>query len=144
MLRESSIPNEYYLGDKPGTLQYNKDPDEIMNCMSVVNLNTCGYVISEHSEENFKRLIPHTRRSLQFTKILLVIKKQEVDGTIWLKGALQDKITGKISLLTCVSNLQRLNRPIRSIYPGWYIGHYRMSAPMLFWNELKNRLKYSV
>jgi hypothetical protein len=34
------------------------------------------------------------------------------------------------------------NRAIKSLNEEWFIGHYRMSAPMFFWRELQNRLKY--
>jgi hypothetical protein len=30
-LKKSSVLNEYYLGKLPGTIQYKKDPEEIIN-----------------------------------------------------------------------------------------------------------------
>ena len=66
----------------------------------------------------------------------------EHDGEIWLKAALQDRLTGNIALLTSTNKKENLKRPLKTLEPAWYVGHYRMSAPVVFWKELLNRLMY--
>ena len=70
--------------------------------------------------------------------------KRQLGDEIWLKAALQHKETGNIALMTSTNRkeniLRRENRPLESNDPYWYIGFYRMAAPMCFWKELKNRL----
>jgi hypothetical protein len=72
--------------------------------------------------------------------------KREDGHEIWLKAALMDMDTGKVALLTSTNakeNLERRNnRTIRTVDGTWFVGHYRMIAPMVFWRELKNRLLY--
>ena len=51
-LAKSSIPHEYYLGDLPGTLQYNKSPSEILNISNITPDDTLGFVLDEHTIEN--------------------------------------------------------------------------------------------
>lgn len=154
-LNISSIPNEYYLGDLPGTLQYSKDPNEIIN-LQIEDINTdyneymlqldnCGFILTEHSSINYRRIVPDTvtgRGIKNNSRILLIMKREEQDGTIWLKAALQNKNTGLISLLTSTNNEAKLPRSLKTEHPEWFVGHYRMCAPMAFWRELRNRLLY--
>ena len=71
--------------------------------------------------------------------------KTKRDGVRWMKAALQNKITGKIALLTSTNCKEQLNRPISTLEGSeWFVGHYRMSAPIIFWKELKNRIAYSL
>lgn len=145
MLCLSSIPNEYYLGDLPGTLQYKKEPEDLKNMHLIENDNTLGFVLCEHSLENLKRVIPKTQSKKEW-KIILMMKKEQ-DGETWLKTALLNKETGKIALLTstnCKENLTRRgNRAVETLDMNWFVGHYRMAAPIMFWRELQNRLIYS-
>ncbi len=145
MVNISSIPHEYYLSDLPGNLQYSKDPQEIIDTDLPNDGENCGYMICEHSLENLRRVIPHTKRKINW-KILLMMRKESEDGEVWLKAALLNHDTGKVALLTSTnisSNIERRkNRAIRTIDGTWVVGHYRMSAPIAFWRELKNRLLY--
>lgn len=143
MLRISSLSNEYYLGDKPGSLQYSKDPEEILGCLCIEDRQTLGFELCEHSLENLRRVIPHTQQKQEW-KILLIMKSERENGVTWLKAALQNKRTGKIALLTSTNSKENLNRPIKTLDSEWFVGHYRMSAPIVFWQELVNRLTYSV
>ena len=143
MLRISSLSNEYYLGDKPGSLQYSKDPEEILGCLCIEDRQTLGFELCEHSLENLRRVIPHTQQKQEW-KILLIMKSERENGVTWLKAALQNKRTGKIALLTSTNSKEQLNRPICTLDSKWFVGHYRMSAPIVFWRELVNRLTYSV
>ena len=145
MLRLSSIPNEYYCGDFPGTLQYNKEKDEIINLVTEgIDEETRGFQLCEHSLENLRRITPHTQAKRKW-KVLLMMKREHGEA-IWLKAALMDMDTGKIALLTSTNareNLERLlHKPLRTLDGTWFVGRYRMCAPMVFWRELKNRLLY--
>jgi len=140
MIKPSSIPNEYYFGDKPGTLQYKKKPYDLLAIRLPVNPSVNGYYLCEHSLENLRRITPLTQKKTDF-KILLIMSSEQ-DGEIWLKAALQDRITGNIALLTATNKKENLKRPIKTLDGAWYVGHYRMSAPVVFWKELQNRLMY--
>lgn len=145
MVNISSIPNEYYLGDLPGTLQYSKDVNEIINTELPDDQETRGYMLCEHSRENFHRVLPKTQIKVSW-KILLMMKVEREDGEIWLKAALLNKDTGNVALLTATNDKANLekrgNRAIKTMDGEWFVGHYRMSAPICFWRELKNRLIY--
>ena len=145
MVNISSIPHEYYLGDLPGNLQYSKDIQEIIDTDLPDDMETCGYVLCEHSLENLRRVTPHTQSRTNW-KIILMMRKDAEDGEIWLKAALLNRDTGKIALLTSTNdynNIERRgNRSMRTIEGTWAVGRYRMSAPIYFWRELKNRLLY--
>jgi hypothetical protein len=144
MLRLSSVKHEdeYYLGGLPGRLQYKKSREEIISLNLESNAES-GYVLCEHSKENLNRLTPHTQRG-KLGKILLIMKCEK-DDELWLKGAFMNE-KGEIALLTSTNlkiNLTKENhRAVRTLDSSWYVGHYRMSAPVCFWNELKNRLLY--
>lgn len=144
MIKASSIPNEYYFGDLPGTLQYNKDPQELIDCQLEDNPHDAGFVFCEHTLENLRYITPYTQRKTEW-KILLMMKKEE-EGEIWLKAALLNTKTGKIALLTSTNNKSNLerrnNRAVKTTDINWVVGHYRMAAPVIFWKELKNRLLY--
>jgi hypothetical protein len=144
IISPSSIPNEYYFGDLPGTLQYSKDAEELLALELPENKEDCGYKLCEHSLENLHRIIPCTQRKVDW-KILLMMRAENGDE-IWLKAALQDKITGKVALLTTTNNKENLerrgHRAIKTLDGTWFVGHYRLCAPVVFWRELKNRLMY--
>ena len=140
MLRLSSIPNEYYFGDKPGTLQYRKNSKELLALEMPENNEDCGYSFCEQSLENLRRITPCAQKDSNW-KILLMMRSER-DGEIWLKSALQDRITGEVALLTTTNKKEKLNRPIKTLDGTWFVGHYRMSAPVVFWKELQNRLMY--
>ena len=138
-IRPSSCQNEYYLGDKPGTLQYNLNQDVILNCFGCdVNDNIhSGYILCDKNDECLiEKLIPYTKKGRQ-TKWKLICAMKRQDGeTIWLKGALLNIETNKIALMTSTNNEILVKRPIKSHKEGWVIGHYRMSAPSIFWHNV--------
>lgn len=145
MLKESSISHEYYLGDLPGMLQYKKDPEEIINCITPDDDEDRGFRLCEHSKKNLNRVIPLSQKKVDW-KILLMMSREDDNGEIWLKAALQNKKTGNIALLTSTNNpsnlIKRGNRSVKTLDGEWFVGHYRMSAPIVFWKELKNRILY--
>jgi len=145
MVKLSSVHHEYYLGDLPGNLQYSKNIQEIIDTDLPDDEDTCGYMLCEHSQENLQRVTPLSQRKTNW-KILLMMRKNGTDGEVWLKAALLNKDTGKIALLTSTNNpdniIRRGSRSVKTIDETWAVGHYRMSAPICFWRELKNRLLY--
>jgi len=144
MITPSSIPNEYYFGDMPGTLQYNKDPAELLALELPENDDDRGFKMCEHSLENLRRITPCTQKNTDW-KILLMMSVER-NGEIWLKAALQNKITGKVALLTTTNDKNNLesrgHRAVKTLDGTWFVGHYRMAAPVAFWRELKNRIAY--
>jgi len=145
MIKASSIQNEYYFGDLPGSLQYKKTPQEIIDCELQNNDEDCGFTFCEHSAENLRRITPYTKRNEDW-KIILMMQAEREGDEIWLKAALQDRKTGNVALLTstnCKNNLERRGaRAVKTVDGTWFVGHYRMAAPVIFWRELKNRLMY--
>ena len=145
MVKLSSVPHEYYFGDLPGNLQYSKDIQEIIDTDLPSDEDTCGYVLCEHSYENLKRVIPVSQKNTNW-KILLMMRKDGLDGEIWLKAALLNRDTYKVALLTSTNNSNNIkrrgSRSVKTMDETWAVGHYRMSAPICFWSELKNRLLY--
>ena len=147
-LRPSSIPGEFYLGDKPGTLQYKKSTDEIIRAVSLMRDHDIEneFVICDHSVDNIARSIPHTRSKewMRGKWQIILIMKKEIGDVIWLKSAMRNRETGEIALLTSTNSKEQLKKPIKTMKEGWFVGHYRMSAPMSYWRELKNRILYSL
>ena len=147
MLKASSCRNEYYLGDLPGNLQYSKDIEEILNAQIPDDQETRGYVLCEQSLENLRRITPTTQKDTKW-KILLMMRSESFEevGEIWLKAAFLNKETGKIALLSATNDKNNIekrgSRAIKTLDGTWFVGHYRMSAPAVFWRELKNRLLY--
>ena len=145
MFKVSSIPHEYYLCDLPGSLQYAKSSEEIINGELQDDDNDCDFQLCEHSIENLNRTLPLSQRKNEW-KILLIMRREMEGGEIWLKTALLNKQTGNVALLTSTNSennlLRRGNRSVKTVDGNWFVGHYRMSAPVCFWRELKNRLLY--
>lgn len=143
-LRLSSIAHEYYLGDFQGTLQYKKTRDEILNISNIKDDESIGFILEEHTAENKARILPHTKRPEDFTIILMM--KRHVGEEVWIKGALQHKETGLITLMTATNGkdniIKKGNRALKSNDKDWFVGFYRMAAPMCFWKELQNRLEH--
>ena len=141
-VKMSSIPHEYYLGDLPGRLQYCKEVHEIIDAELEEDDDNCGFSMCEHSIENLQKLTPISQTKTNW-KILLMMQAEKNDE-IWMKAALLNQDTGRIALLTSTndkSNIERRgNRAVKTVEGNWVVGHYRMSAPMCFWRELKNRL----
>ena len=145
MLKLSSIPHEYYFGDMPGTLQYRKKVCDILSLELPCDEETCDFYMCEHSLDNLKCIIPLSQIKIKW-KIILMMKKVKNDDEVHLKAALQNQSTGDIALLTSINKTEYFEREkkrkVKTISDSWYVGHYRMCAPVVFWRELQNRLKY--
>ena len=129
MLRETSIQNEYYFGDLPGTLQYKVTKDQLADLdLSIDNEETCGFRLDFHTEDNYRRLLPDTSTgNANSWRILLVMRAERENNIICLKGALENKETGEIALMTTTNSEEYLtsrgHRAIRSHDPEWFVGH---------------------
>ena len=105
--------------------------------------------IMQHTYENIIRSVPHSNtkfRNLENWRVIMIMKKaDDIDENIlWVKIALLNRYTNKIALLTSTNTKSRLPRPVKTQNQDWFVGHYRMSAPLFFWNELINRINYSL
>jgi len=151
-IKPSTIENEFYFGDLPGSLQYHIDPNSIMEISNITDIgagtisDNAGFVFESHTEATFNSVIPNTPTGKDNEWNMILLVKKVVDDKIWLKAALRNKATGRIALMTSTNNYENLtnhrHRAIQSCNDDWFVGHYRMSAPMFFWRELVNRLKY--
>lgn len=143
-LKISSIPSEYYYGDLPGTLQYRKDP-ALLKALDVpfIDAQDSGYVVV--SDQCIERVLPISStagKPFDWEQILVM---QKIDGDrIWIKAALKNKKTGLIALLTGCNSETGItdngHRAIKAWEDGWFVGHYRMAAPLTFWAALKAAL----
>ena len=144
-LKSNSIPNEYYLGDLPGTLQYKKTINELIN-ITIPEVVRCGedepnWMHEPCTIENRDLLLPHTKNPEEWILIMAISRCDTENDCIWTKGALMNKETKEIALMTASnveSSITKENRAIRSFADGWFIGHYRMGAPIQFWIDLSN------
>lgn len=149
-LRPNSIPHEYYLGDLPGTLQYKKTVEELTTISNIEQIDDdCGFVQIPASPELMRRFIPKTKSGRDGDWTLLVVFKRddivaERGREIWMKAALLNRRNGCIALMTATNVeaniLSRGNRALKSMEDGWFVGFYRMGAPMIFWRTLSTRL----
>ena len=132
----------------PGIMQYKIKPQDIIN-MDIENLKKTnldykgGRELENHTKENLMRLIPNTQigNSVEW-KLILVIKREKNDE-ICLKGALRNPITNEIAIMTSINKKYQETykyRMCNSKDPEYKICQCKMIAPLLFWDELKNRL----
>lgn len=146
VLKPNSIAGEYYCGDLPGRIQYKKDAGALKG-MDLSGLAPAAADAQWKHEactaENLHRLLPHTQSPADWT-LRMVMKRINEDDSVWLKGALVNNETGEIALLTAASSSEaitsRENRAIKANADGWFVGHYRMGAPLIFWRTLQNVL----
>lgn len=147
MLSQSSIQGEYFFGDLPGTLQYEKRPEDILALSLPDDSNTRDYVFAEHSVENKLRACIRSSSKITNTdewKTLLVMERV-IDGQKWHKVALQNRESGSIALMTSTNTKEYLTNDghlaAQSRDPDWWVGRFRMCAPVIFWRELQNRIR---
>lgn len=147
MLKSSSIPNEFYLGDKPGTLQYKKLPSEICEAVSLLPDNqdedeerrwetvyTCSDL--EDTSYDTTRLLANTPTAKKGNWVALFVQNHSARGGNWIKSALYNKHDGRIALMTSCDKKELFPRPRVTKDANWFVGHYRMSAPLYFWRDL--------
>ena len=136
-LRESSIENEYYCGDLPGTLQLRKDPAELKKLeLDHLKDDVKNWSVVEPNETYFNQLLRKNKKH-EDHDLLCVTKSVSANGMVWLKGAIYNKKSKLIYLITSTTDRSKVDRPLDSHDPMYVIGHYRMCAPKLFWVTLK-------
>lgn len=144
-LKANSVHNEggaeYYHGDLPGTLQYKKTRAELTTIPNIAHLDSdCGYIQIPPKSDLMGRFVPATATGKGGDWTLLVVFQKTDGSEIWMKAALLNRRDGCIALMTCTNDadniVRRGNRAIQSMEEGWYVGHYRMGAPMIFWRAL--------
>jgi hypothetical protein len=151
MLKSSSILNEFYLGDKPGTLQYKKNPNEICEAVSLLPENynrdeerrwETVYTCSDIQDTSYDttKLLPNTKIAKKSNWVTLFVQIHSARGGNWIKSALYNKEDGRIALMTSCDKKELFPRAIRTKDDKWFVGHYRMSAPLYFWRELSELL----
>lgn len=144
-LKLSSIDGEYYYGNLPGTLQYKTDPIALRN-MAIPHIQGAqDSKWSETKENMVAQLLPNTKTAGKPDdwEQVVVMQKTE-DNHVWLKGAMKNKATGLIALMTSCNSENGItfhgHRAIKSCQEGWFVGHYRMAAPLVFWSSVKAAL----
>ena len=105
--------------------------------------NNDGFKFIEINNDIKKCLITYTKEK-EFDKytLLFAMIKIENKDTIWIKGALQNNETKNIMLMTTTNNKTKLRRPIKTFDDKYFIGHYGMCAPLIFWGKLLERIHY--
>jgi hypothetical protein len=104
-----------------------------------------NFELDGHTKENLMRLIPNTPMGLKHKdvwKIVLVIKSVTGDN-VCLKGALINNSTGELALISSINaaiQTEYKHRTIQSHDDEYKICQCKMIAPLLFWDELVNRL----
>ena len=138
---------EYYLGDLPGRLQYKKTVEELTSITNIDVIDSdCGFTERDPTPDLVARFVPDTATGRAGDwEMVVAFESVQPSGDIWMKGALRDRRTGLIALMTTTNGEDHItrygNRALRSLADGWYVGFYRMGAPMLFWRRLSNVLK---
>lgn len=139
----------------PGLLQYYVKKETILSMREDIKSLKArctdykkNYELECHTKENLLRLIPNTPMGLKHRdvwKILLVIKS--VTGgsgdKVCLKGALINHATGELALISSINaaiQTEYKYRTIQSHDDQYKICQCKMIAPLLFWDELINRL----
>jgi hypothetical protein len=131
----------------PGQLSYKIAPENIMNLdTSTVNVVGDEEVWTKVSLDDVTkhRLLPITRKKPADWRLLFAMKRVSNNGTIWLKGAMMNVKTGRMTLLTSADTREAIvnigTRAIKSHDATYHVGHYSMLAPLCFWSELKSIL----
>ena len=142
--------DEYRLPGPPGLLQYHVSENDIvgLDISSKISLDTnydADYEFERHTADNRRRLTPDTASGNATRWKVIVVMKHEVDGQVCLKGALRNTSNGEIALMTSINRARGEqysygNANIKSHDPDWNICHCSMQAPLVFWEELQNRL----
>ena len=135
----------------PGTMQYKIKQQDILSLLPngiENNIYNRDWILEQHSRENLQKLTPNTKTGkANKWKLLLILKRANYYefGTECLKGALLNKDTNEIALMTSINTIAINNykyRVVNSLHKDNKICQCKMIAPLIFWDELKNRLLY--
>lgn len=103
-----------------------------------------GWVAYTHSQQTLKRLFPVIKKSKYDTdyknyKLLFCFvepTRGREAGIIYLKGAVQHRVTGKIAMLSATNVAPKIAH-YSSQEDGWWVYKADMNAPACFWNAFK-------
>lgn len=155
MAKLSSTDNENYqmVPIPPGLLQYNVAKDTIIGMdPEIKKLKRTNsdykkkFELECHTRENLLRLIPTTPTGVankDSWRILLLLRSVDETGGVCLKGALLNNATGEVALISSINAaIQAVyaHRTISSHDEEYKICQCKMIAPLIFWEELRNRL----
>jgi hypothetical protein len=151
----SSTDNQQYQMTPipPGLLQYHVSKDTIIGMdPEIKKLKRTNsdykqnFELECHTKENLLRLIPITLTGLTNKdnwRILLLLRSAEGNGGVCLKGALLNNVTGEVALISSINAaIQAIyaHRTVKSHDEEYKICQCKMIAPLIFWEELRNRL----
>jgi hypothetical protein len=124
----------------PGLLQYYVKTETILSMAEDIRSMKAkcadykrNYELECHTKENLLRLIPNTTTGV----------KHRHAWKILLKGALINHTTGELALISSINTAiqtEYQHRTIQSHDDSYKICQCKMIAPLLFWDELVNRL----
>ena len=138
---------EFYMQETlPGTLQYNVSPDRLKQTNlfeignNIIVSNNCFSKI-QNTQGIIEQVLPNTKKGKSFREygeILVLLKKTTSDGGECLKAAIYNRNEHKIALMTALRNVNNYNdsRTIESQHEEYRICQCRMTAPLIFWQQL--------
>ena len=132
----------------PGLMQYKLKPEHILDIdvKSIKDKYDTTYEYDDwkfvpHNESTLKRLTPNTKTgNANKWKLIFALKRGNC-----IKGALRNLDNNEIALMSSINSIAQQNyssRTVKSWDPNYKICQCKMIAPLVFWNELKNRLLY--
>lgn len=115
ILKPNSIVDEYYLGDLPGTLQYKKTINELVNITIPEVVRSAEYDTPTWMHEpctiaNRDSLLPYTKKPEEWILIMVISRCDSENDCIWTKGALMNKETKEIALMTADQIIDPIRR----------------------------------
>ena len=135
----------------PGLMQYKVSQEVILSLLpnGTKHINCIynkNWSFAQHTMENLQKLTPNTKtgKANKWKIIIIIIATKEHDK-VSLKGALINKDTNEIALMTSINKKHAdsyKNRLVKSLHKDYKICQCKMVAPLVFWDELKNRLLY--
>ena len=155
LIPHSTKKNEWQMAKNginitPGTMQYKVSKDNIISLtkdhqISQNDLENTHWTLERHTKENLRKLTPNTKTGNANEWKLIMVMRSHENGYECLKGALLNKDTNEIALMSCLNKMSSAvytKRMVKSMHPDYKICRCKMTAPLLFWHELKNRLIY--
>lgn len=132
----------------PGFMQYKLKPENILNididsikAEQGITYHYNDWKFVPHTESTLKRLTPNTKTgNANKWKIIFAIKRGNC-----IKGALRNLDNNEIALMSSINSIAQQNyssRTVKSWDNEFKICQCKMIAPLVFWDELKNRILY--
>ena len=117
------------------------DSLDALRALNVPNTTSDGWVPAPQTQETVCRIFPHIKSKFDVNinnyKILFAFQQDKGNGVVAIKGALQHKTTGCITMLTAHNSPTGVNKPKPAHAEGWTVFGVDMIAPACFWNAFK-------